>query len=291
MLPFNVLKINLFIKYPILCLVLFVSNVLIASISTVVRTDDGFIDYGNRVIVSRGTASILEKEVSQSGLQVTSKNIKLSKGEARAAARKNLLSLVKIVNFDGRTVGEIMLEDPLTESRIETLVGSAYQQGEIEYLERKEVAIALAIKMSGLAEILVDAGGHMNENLSESTFLMTKNSIPRRERASGIVIDARNIYHVPAMVPKVFNENDKLVYGPRHYTRSRSVNRGPIGYAHTMDDGNVRRRVGNNPIVVEAISSDDTINITVSNIDAERIRDAEKKFGVLTNCKVIVLLK
>ena len=292
MLPFNVLIINLFIKYLIIYLVLFASNILTASsMSTVVRTDDGFIDYGNRVIVSRGTASIIEKEVSQSGLQITSKNIKLSKGEARAIARKNLLNLVKIVNFDGRTVGEIMLEDPLTESRIGTLVGSAYQQGEIEYLEKKEVAIALAIKMSGLAEILVDAGGHMNENLSESTFLMTKNSIPRRERASGIVIDARNIYHVPAMVPKVFNQNDKLVYGPRHYTRSRSVNRGPIGYAHTMDDGNVRRRVGNNPIVVEAISSDDTINITVSNIDAERIRDAEKKFGVLTNCKVIVLLK
>jgi len=287
-----VLIINLFIKYLIIYLVLFAGNILTASsMSTVVRTDDGFIDYGNRVIVSRGTASIIEKEVSQSGLQITSKNIKLSKGEARAIARKNLLNLVKIVNFDGRTVGEIMLEDPLTESRIGTLVGSAYQQGEIEYLEKKEVAIALAIKMSGLAEILVDAGGHMNENLSESTFLMTKNSIPRRERASGIVIDARNIYHVPAMVPKVFNQNDKLVYGPRHYTRSRSVNRGPIGYAHTMDDGNVRRRVGNNPIVVEAISSDDTINITVSNIDAERIRDAEKKFGVLTNCKVIVLLK
>jgi hypothetical protein len=58
-----------------------------------------------------------------------------------------------------------------------------------------------------------------------------------------------------------------------------------------MDDGNVKRRVGSNPIVVEAISSDDTVNITVSNIDAERIRDAEKKFGVLTNCKVLVLLK
>ena len=93
------------------------------------------------------------------------------------------------------------------------------------------------------------------------------------------------------MVPKVFNENDKLIYGPRHYTRSRSVNRGPIGYAHNMDDGNVRRRVGGNPIVVEAVSSNDTVNLTVSNLDAERIRDAEKKFGVLTNCKVLVLLK
>ena len=64
-----------------------------------------------------------------------------------------------------------------------------------------------------------------------------------------------------------------------------------MGYAHTMDDGNVRRRVGNNPIVVEAVTSDDTVNLTVSNLDAERIRDAEKKFGVLTNCKVLVLLK
>ena len=259
--------------------------------TSVLRNDNGFIDYANRVIVSRGTASVTAKETSQGDLQLVEKNLKLSKGEARARARENLLDLVKLVNFDGRTVGEMMVSDPLTESRVETLVGSAFQQGEIEYLERKEVAIALAIKMSGLAEILVDAGGYMNENLAQSTFLMTRSATPKSERTSGIVIDARSIYHVPAMVPKIFNENDKLVYGPRHYTRSRSVNRGPMGYAHTMDDGNVRRRVGNNPIVVEAVTSDDTVNLTVSNLDAERIRDAEKKFGVLTNCKVLVLLK
>lgn len=259
--------------------------------TSVLRNDNGFIDYANRVIVSRGTASVTAKETSQGDLQLVEKNLKLSKGEARARARENLLDLVKLVNFDGRTVGEMMVSDPLTESRVETLVGSAFQQGEIEYLERKEVAIALAIKMSGLAEILVDAGGYMNENLAQSTFLMTRNATPKSERTSGIVIDARSIYHVPAMVPKIFNENDKLVYGPRHYTRSRSVNRGPMGYAHTMDDGNVRRRVGNNPIVVEAVTSDDTVNLTVSNLDAERIRNAEKKFGVLTNCKVLVLLK
>ena len=259
--------------------------------TSVFRNDNGFIDYANRVIVSRGTASVTARETSQADLKLVGKNLKLSKGEARAQARENLLDLVKLVNFDGRTVGEMMVIDPLTESRVETLVGSAYQQGEIEYLERKEVAIALAIKMSGLAEILVDAGGHMNENLAQSTFLMTRNSTPKSERTSGIIVDARNIYHVPAMVPKIFNENDKLIYGPRHYTRSRSVNRGPMGYAHTMDDGNVRRRVGNNPMVVEAVTSDDTVNLTISNIDAERIRDAEKKFGVLTNCKVLVLLK
>ena len=259
--------------------------------SSVLRTEYGFIDYANRVIVSRGMANISQKNSSTDELQVIEKNLKFSKGEARSRARENLLDLIKLVHFDSRTVGEIMVVDKLIESRIETLVGSAYQQGEIEYLERNEVAIALAINMSGLAEILIDASGYMSEGVAQSTYLMTRAATPKSERTSGIVIDARNIYHIPAMVPKVFNEDEKLVYGPRYYTRSRSVNRGPMGYAHSMEDGNVRRRVGNNPLLVEAITSNDDINLTISNLDAERIRDAEKKFGLLTNCKVLVLLK
>ncbi|MBT6865720.1 MAG: hypothetical protein HOA19_00070 [Candidatus Marinimicrobia bacterium] len=259
--------------------------------TSVVRTDFGFIDYANRIIVSRGTAEITQKNSSTGELQLIEKNLKLSKGEARARARENLLDLIRMVHFDSRTVGELMVSDRLIESQVESLVGSAYQQGEIEYLERNEVAIALAIKMSGLAEILVDATGYLNEGVAQSAYLMTRAATPKSERTSGVVIDARNIYHIPAMVPKVFNEDDKLVYGPRHYTRSRSVNRGPIGYAHSMDDGNVRRRIGNNPLLVEAVSSLDDINLTVSNMDAERIRDVEKKFGLLTNCKVLVLLK
>ena len=245
-------------KYSFLVIFLFASN---SPSSTVIRTGEGFIDYGNRVIVSRGTAPILSNEKSRNGFKMIEKNLKISKGEAKVQARKNMLGLIKIVNFDGRSVGEIMNDDLLTQRRIETLVGSAYQQGEIEYLERQEVAIALAVKMSGLAEILVDAGGHLNEGLSQPTYLMTRNSTPKSERISGVIIDARNIYHIPAMVPKIFNEEDKLVYGPRHYTRSRSINRGPMGYAHSLNDVNVKRRVGGNPIVIEALSSEDNTNL------------------------------
>tara|TARA_B100000886_G_scaffold336650_1_gene295836 strand:- start:529 stop:1374 length:846 start_codon:yes stop_codon:yes gene_type:complete len=275
-------------KYSFLIILLFASN---SPTTAVVRTGEGFIDYGNRVIVSRGTAPIVSNEKFRNGFKMIEKNLKISKGEAKVQARKNMLGLIKIVNFDGRSVGEIMNEDPLTQRRVETLVGSAYQQGEIEYLEKQEVAIALAVKMSGLAEILVDAGGHLNEGLSQPRYLMTRNSTPKSERISGVVIDARNIYHIPAMVPKIFNEEEKLVYGPRHYTRSRSINRGPMGYAHSLDDGNVKRRVGGNPIVIEALISEDNTNLTISNSDSERIREAEKRFGLLTNCKVLVLLK
>ncbi len=277
----------------LLTYIIFIGSLLAADAprSSVLRTEYGFIDYANRVIVSRGMANISQKNSSTDALMVIEKNIKFSKGEAKSRARENLLDLIKLVHFDSRTVGEIMVSDKLIESRIKTLVGSAYQQGEIEYLERNEVAIALAINMSGLAEILIDASGYMSEGVAQSAYLMTRAATPKSERTSGIVIDARNIYHIPAMVPKVFNEDEKLVYGPRYYTRSRSVNRGPMGYAHSMEDGNVRRRVGNNPLLVEAVTSNDDINLTISNLDAERIRNAEKKFGLLTNCKVLVLLK
>ena len=259
--------------------------------SSVITTDYGFIDYANRVIICRGTAEIIEKKSSEGDLNLIEKNLKLSKGEARSRARMNLIDLIKLVNFDGRTVGELMISDPLIESRVQSLVGSAFQKGDVEYLEQNQVAVALALKMSGLAEILVDANGYLTEGLAESAYLMTRAASPASERVSGIIIDARNIYHIPAMVPKVLNESQKLIYGPRHYTRSRSVNRGPIGYAHSLEDNNVKRRVGNSPIVVEAVNSDDTVNLMVNNIDAELIRDAEKKFGVLSNCKVLVLLK
>ena len=76
--------INMYLKHIIMSLLFFANNIFSANLSsTVVRTDNGLIDYANRVIVSRGTASILDKELSQSGLKVTSKNIKLSKGEAK----------------------------------------------------------------------------------------------------------------------------------------------------------------------------------------------------------------
>ena len=53
------------------------------------RTDYGFIDYANRVIVSRGTAAVMERETLEGDLQIIEKNLKLSKGEARARAREN----------------------------------------------------------------------------------------------------------------------------------------------------------------------------------------------------------
>ena len=67
--------------------------------SSVLRTEYGFIDYANRVIVSRGMANILQKNSSTDELQVIEKNLKFSKGEARSRARRKPLGPNQISPF------------------------------------------------------------------------------------------------------------------------------------------------------------------------------------------------
>ena len=255
----------------------------------IVNTDEGFIDYANRIIICRGTSNIEERKPVDSSLDLVEKNIKIAKAQARTKARSNLIELMKKVNFDGRLVGELMNEEPLIASRLEGLIGSAYQQGEIEYLEGEKVAVALAVRMSGLSEILTDIEGYKTDSMSPA-YLMTSAAIPKSQRISGIVIDAREHAVDPSMSPEVIDMQGKLVYGSISYSRSKAVNRGPVGYAYSMDDRNVGQRVGSNPLVIEAVGSlDDDVYIT--SMDAEKVRDAEKSFGVLSNCRVMLLLQ
>ena len=257
--------------------------------SFIVNTDEGFIDYSNRIIVCRGTSDIEERTPIDNSLDLVEKNIKIAKAQARTKARSNLIELMKKVNFDGRLVGELMNDEPLIASRLEGLIGSAYQQGEIEYLEGEKVAIALAVRMSGLSEILTDIEGYKTDNMNPA-YLMTSAAIPKSQRISGIVIDAREHAVDPSMSPEVIDMQGKLVYGSISYTRSKAVNRGPVGYAYSLNDRNVGQRVGSNPLVIEAVGSlDDDVYIT--SMDAEKIRDAEKSFGVLSNCRVMLLLQ
>ena len=257
--------------------------------SFIVNTDEGFIDYSNRIIVCRGTAEIEEKTPIDNSLKIVEKNLKIAKAEARTIARSNLIELMKQVNFDGRLVGELMEDEPLIGSRLEGLIGSAYQQGEIEYLEGEKVAIALAVKMSGLSDILTDIDGYKSDSMNPA-YLMTSAAIPKSQRISGIVIDAREHAVDPSMSPEVIDMQGNLVYGTISYSRSKAVNRGPVGYAYSMDDRNVSQRVGTNPLFVEAVGSlDDDVYIT--SMDAAKVRDAEKSFGVLSNCRVMLLLQ
>ena len=65
----------------------------------VVTTDEGFIDYANRIIVCRGTSDIEERTPVDNSLNIVEKNIKIAKAQARTQARSNLIELMKKVKW------------------------------------------------------------------------------------------------------------------------------------------------------------------------------------------------
>ena len=136
---------------------------------------------------------------------------------------------------------------------------------------------------------MTDIDGYKTDNMNPA-YLMTSAAVPKSQRISGIVIDAREHAVDPSMSPEVIDMQGNLVYGTTSYSRSKSVNRGPVGYAYSMDDRNVSQRVGSNPLFIEAVGSlDDDVYIT--SMDADKVRNAEKSFGVLSNCRVMLLLQ
>ena len=61
-------------KYSLLFTFLFASN---SPSTAVIRTGEGFIDYSNRVIVSRGTAPVVSNEKTRNGFKMIEKNLKI----------------------------------------------------------------------------------------------------------------------------------------------------------------------------------------------------------------------
>ena len=81
--------------------------------SFIVNTDEGFIDYANRIIVCRGTSDIEERMPVDNSLDLVEKNIKIAKAEARTQARSNLIELMKKVKSASESTGEKVWEFPL----------------------------------------------------------------------------------------------------------------------------------------------------------------------------------
>ena len=62
-----------------------------------------------------GEQHINQKEIGDGSLDVIGTNLRLSKAEARSDARQNLIDLIKLVNFDGRIISELIDSDRLIE--------------------------------------------------------------------------------------------------------------------------------------------------------------------------------
>ena len=116
---------------------------------------------------------------------------------------------------------------------------------------------------------------------------------PTRETDyTGLIIDARNVDLKPQVRFRIEDENEEVVYASVKALYQPAVDSGLVNFAHSVEQARQDSRMGDNPMVVQAIDTageNDTIAV-VSNSDGSRIRQELNETEVFRNTRVMVVI-
>lgn len=109
---------------------------------------------------------------------------------------------------------------------------------------------------------------------------------------TGLVIDARNVDLNPQVMFRIESENGQVVYDNTKALFEPAVDKGLVGFAPSVERASELPRVGENPMIVEAISvgGEDGTVVVVSNQDAARMNQELESTKVFRQANVVAVI-
>jgi len=109
---------------------------------------------------------------------------------------------------------------------------------------------------------------------------------------TGLIIDARQVPLVPALLPRILNEKGEEVYGVDYVSREAAIEYGLLSYTTSLLAAKKDERIGNKPLVVCGLraTGNHPTDVVLSANDAVLIHAAAKTNNFLKQCKVVVVL-
>lgn len=118
-------------------------------------------------------------------------------------------------------------------------------------------------------------------------------AIPRE--STGLVVDASELRLRPALFPRLFDVQGRLVYGPGVFDPATAARRGSVGYAPSVEAAfKETSRLGIKPAVsrgVIPLGRQSGVDIGLLDYDLNRLQVALKSPEVLKDCGVSVVYK
>ncbi|NQS99410.1 MAG: hypothetical protein HQ591_13250 [candidate division Zixibacteria bacterium] len=238
----------------------------------------GGIDYGNRVIVTKGMG--LPGGIGGRG------------GQIRAAiidAQRNFLEVSKGAYVTSTsTVEGLILTGDVIESRVEGLVRN-FTVTDTSYWDDGTIEITLEVRMDG-------ANGFLDNVLPQK---IGSAVIPSYEAPSvggsvytGLIVDARGLGIRPALAPKVVDTKGKEVYGSSYVSREYAIQQGMVGYEKTPEKAAANNRVAPSPLLVKGISAEgpNRTDVVIADQDAAALLSMSENLGFLRQCKVMIIV-
>jgi len=224
--------------------------------------------------------------------------------KAAVRARKDLLDALLNVRIDDATTVATFLHDHDAEAaQVRQLIHDSmltrpdFVDGKgvltvYEFLRGKlaEAILPTTIPFeSGIAprlKLSVDSLGAMNS--AEPTDVLAGSGT-----YTGLVVDASALAGAaPALAPIIYGRDGQGVYGPFAVSRASAVQYGVAAYSKAADSVELQQRVGNRPLVVQALgtSGSGRTNFIISGSDAFLARTLLKDDTVRKRCAVVIVL-
>jgi hypothetical protein len=243
----------------------------------------GSIDWGKRSVTAVGIGA-----PNPAFPEVTARPMAIR--AARDVALRNALELIKGLQMTSTTTVEnFMVSNDQIRSSVEGYIRK-FEASEPKYMSDKTIEITVTIFMDN----------ELANTLLPSTISAAPVQIPGPSVAiaqavnfTGLVIDARGTGVIPAMIPKIVDEDGKEIYGSAYVSREWATKWGMAGYAKTPEQAaGYRDRIGAQPGMIKAIKSTGAsrCDLVISNSDANNIRAAAKTMKFLSDCRVIILV-
>jgi len=253
------------------------------------QLENGSVNYADRTITAIGIGFIPENAINAG--QARRSALRISKQDAL----RNLIEIVNgVVVTSETTVSGAMFDDEI-KTKVKGVIRGAERVGDPKYLSDTSVEVTYQVKMSGISEVLIPPAiiSAVLENTgTEKKSVINKTIDPSSGDITGIIIDAKGLKVRPALAPKVIDKDGGIVYGPGDYSREYAVTQGVVGYSKTIESAKKDSRVKGNPLVIKAtgVSGQNSTDVIIGNDDIKRVGSANTSYGVLNDCRVIILL-
>ena len=257
------------------------------------KKETGVIDWSKGTVTAWGISTPIKKDA---GMAKTDNSKILS--EAKNRARHKLLETVKSIQIDAdQNVGDVADRNKTVMAQIQDMV---YHAVEIEklrkYVSDGSVEIHLQLNLhGGFTQLILPhqiRQIEMIKQLNPQEGASNLKSNTSTMSYTGLLVDARNIEAIPALVPKLLDENLTEVFGPAFVSREFVVQHGMAAYYDDIESAKTDRRIANQPLVVKALRTDwpRRCNIVISNGDASKLKSASDHLLFLKESRVVILL-
>jgi hypothetical protein len=236
---------------------------------------------------------------------------------AKSDALRNLLATAKGMFLTSETtVNNSMVESDVIKTHVEGYL-RGFTVVDTRYMSDQSVEVDVEIPLSGLAEALLPqsfGGGKLMS--AQPVCPMCGQAWPQGKPVppgvqlvnpgtgggqttsgstgvfTGLIVDVKGLGVMPAMAPKVVDENGNEVYGSKYVSREFAVKQGMMGYDKDVNAARNNPRVANNPLIIKGLKASGTnqTDIVVSNADAQRIHAAAQTQNFLDKCRAMVIL-